>query len=1165
MSSNAPTVHLHVHSEYSLLDGLSSIEALAKRAAELDQPAIALTDHGVMNGALEHYLACNKHGIKPILGCEIYYSDDRHRKEGPREKLNHLTLLATSDEGYANLVKMTSRGFTEGFHSGRPRVDADLMSQHSEGVVALTGCLSSRICSLLGDDRPDDAREHADKLAGIFGPENLYFEVQKNGIDRQEKANEGLIRMAADMGRPIVGTADVHYLRKEDHHHHSALVCVATKSTLAAPKLQMSGNEYFLRSNEEMRVLFKDLPQALETQLEIAERCSIDIDMSRQIIPRYDAPDGKTPAQYLRHLVESGLEHRYGSPVPAGHRERADFELGVIEEMGFDSYFLIVWDFVNYAKSEGIPVGPGRGSAAGSIIAYALGITDVDPIEYDLLFERFLNPERVSMPDMDIDFSIRGRDRVIRYVTEKYGEDAVAQIITFGKSAPKQAIRDAARVLDKDYALGDRVAKAVPDPIMGRNPTFEEILGGESELQKMIDADPEAKEIVEVARGLEGVVRNSSVHAAGVVIADRPLTDIAPVQLAETNEVDENGKKRYRVVTAFSQKPIEQLGLLKMDFLGLRNLDVIVDAVKLIEEATGTKPDIDSLPLDDPATFKMLAKADSVGIFQFESEGMRKALRQVKPTEFGDLIALVALYRPGAMDKIPDYARGKLDPDAITYKDPRLEPILAETKGVILYQEQAMLISKELAGFSGARADDLRKAIGKKDRNAMAALKDEFFAGCRTSGTSEGTVAWIWEANERAADYSFNKSHAACYALISYRTSWLKANYPAQYMAALVSSVMSTKDKVPFYLSHADEMGLVLLPPDVNGSEHGFSVEGTSIRFGLDAVKGVGYQAVEAILGAREDARFDSIFDFCERVDGRMVNKGAIEALIKAGAFDSTGSTRKGMLAVVEQAISGGQQTRQDAATGQGNLFAGLDDDSSVTQSIRPSIPSGEFERKELLAGERDSTGIYISAHPLREVRAAMAKAVDCGIGGLGERKDRERVTTGGILTKVARVRTRSGDPMIRAVLEDQEGACDLLIFKKGVEKLGHLLEEDRILIVNGELDRKDEGRPTILIREVKEFEPTEDEIRDAEAAAEVEEAGITVRVPASGVAGQVLDDLKDLLAANPGGSPVTLELPAKDGIRTIVLGDDMKVNASPGVRSQIEALLGVGSLAEAA
>ena len=1165
MSATKPTVHLHVHSEYSLLDGLSSIEALAKRAAEMDQPALALTDHGVMNGALEHYLACNKQGIKPIIGCEIYYSEDRHRKEGPRERLNHLTLLASSNAGYESLVKMTSRGFTEGFHSGRPRVDAELMAEHSEGVLALTGCLSSRICTLLGDDRPDDAREHADRLSQIFGAENLYFEVQKNGIDRQEKANEGLIRMAAEMGRPIVGTADVHYLRKEDHHHHSALVCVSTKSTLAEPKLQMSGNEYFLRSSDEMQVLFAELPEALETQLEIADRCSIDIDLDKQIIPRYDAPDGRTPTEYLRHLVESGLEVRYGNPVPSGHRERAESELAVIERMGFDSYFLIVWDFVNYAKSEGIPVGPGRGSAAGSIIAYALGITDVDPIEYDLLFERFLNPERVSMPDMDIDFSIRGRDRVIRYVTEKYGEDAVAQIITFGKSAPKQAIRDAARVLSMDYALGDRIAKAVPDPIMGRNPTFEEILGGDSELQKMIDSDPQAREVVDVAKGLEGVVRNSSVHAAGVVIAPWPITNIAPVQLAETNEVDENGRKRYRRVTAFSQKPIEQLGLLKMDFLGLRNLDVIVDALKLVEEATGTLPDIDTLPLDDEATFAMLARADSVGIFQFESEGMRKALRQVKPSEFGDLIALVALYRPGAMDKIPDYAKGKLDPESITYRDERLEPILAETKGVILYQEQAMRISKELAGFSGARADDLRKAIGKKNREAMAALKDEFFVGCKASGTKDSTTDWIWQANEKAADYSFNKSHAACYALISYRTAWLKANYPAQYMAALVSSVMSTKDKVPFYLAHADEMGLDLLPPDVNGSEHGFSVEDKSIRFGLDAVKGVGFQAVEGILAGRAEARFDSIFDFCERVDGRLVNKGAIEALIKAGAFDSTGATRLGMLAVLEQAVSGGQKARLDAETGQGNLFADLEEDQSMSASVRPMIPMEEFDRRALLSGERDSTGLYISAHPLREVRAAMAKVADSTIGGLGEKKDRSRLTIGGVITKVQRVRTRAGDPMIRAVLEDQEGACDLIVFKTGVEKVGEFLVEDRIVLVNGDLDRKDDGRPTILVRAVKDFEPSQEEIDSAEEAAQRVEEGITVRVPAHGVPGSALEDLKDLLSSNPGSSPVTLELPGPQGVRVIRLSDDMKVNASAGLRGQIEALLGAGSFAQAA
>src|SRR5271169_3776208 len=599
-------------------------------------------------------------------------------------------------------------------------------------------------------------------------------------------------------------------------------------------------------------------------------------------------------------------------------------ELDVIDRMGFNAYFLIVWDFVKFAKESGIAVGPGRGSAAGSIVAYCLAITDLDPLRYDLLFERFLNPERVSMPDIDIDFSVRGRERVMRYVTEKYGRESVAQIVTFGKMFPRAATRDAARVLGFDYGTGDRLAKLIPDPIMGRAPSFDECLKDGQSLRKAYDEEPEARKIVDVAQGLEGIVRNSSIHAAAVVIADRPLTDIVPLQLADAG-TGEDGERAFRVVTQFSMKPIEEIGILKMDFLGLRNLDVIEDALDIIERSVGERPDMTTLPLDDARTYEMLARGDSTGVFQFESEGMREALKKVCPDEFNDLVALNALYRPGAMDQIPSYARGKRNPHAVSYPDERLRGILESSKGVILYQEQAMQISKEIAGFSGAKADDLRKAIGKKNRAAMAALKPEFVAGCRASGTKPDVIEFLWNTNEKSADYSFNKSHAACYGLIAYRTAWLKANHPAEYMAALISSVMSTKDKVPFFVARCEEMGIEILPPDVNLPDHEFTVVQGNIRFGLDAVKGVGYQAVESIKRARYEGpparEFSSLWDFCERVDNRTVNQKAIEALIKCGAFGSTGATRKGMLAVLEQAQGAGQKAQQDALIGQGSIF----------------------------------------------------------------------------------------------------------------------------------------------------------------------------------------------------------------------------------------------------
>ena len=749
--STPSCAHLHVHSEYSLLDGACNIEDLAKRAAEFGQPALGLTDHGVMNGAVELYKACRKHDVKPILGCEIYLVDDHTNRSAGRVERNHLTLLAASDVGYRNLVKLSSEGFLEGLHRGKPNLDMAQLAARGEGIIALTGCLASRFCQRLVDGRDDEARAHVDDLMNAFGADNVYFEVQKNGIADQEKANEGIVRIAREVGRPIVGTGDVHYLRREDYHHHTALLCVQTKSTLAAPKMTFDTNEFFLRSSEEMVEAFAEWPEAIASTLEIAERCDVTIELGRQLIPRY-LPEGEDERAYLRERVMEGLRARYGDPVPAAAVERAEMELAVIDRMGYNAYFLIVWDFVKWAKDNGIAVGPGRGSAAGSIVAYTLRITDVDPLRYDLLFERFLNPERVSMPDIDIDFSVRGRERVMQYVVAKYGRESVAQIITFGKMFPRAATRDAARVLGHDYGVGDRLAKLIPDPEQGRPPTFDRCLQPGEPLRGAYDTDATAKQIVDVARGLEGIVRNASIHAAAVVIAGMPLTDVVPLQLADSGggNGNGNGEKDYRLVTQLSMKPVEELGLLKMDFLGLRNLDVIEDALDIIERSSGQRPDMTSLPLDDAKTYEMMARGDSVGVFQFESEGMQSALRQVKPTEFDDLVALVALYRPGAMDQIPAYARGKRNPDAVTVPDERLAPIIGSTYGVILYQEQAMQISKELAGFSGAKADDLRKAIGKKNRAGDGGARSRSSSRAAAPTASPQTVIdWLWTTNEQ--------------------------------------------------------------------------------------------------------------------------------------------------------------------------------------------------------------------------------------------------------------------------------------------------------------------------------------------------------------------------------------------------------------------------------
>jgi len=1174
-------VHLHVHSEYSLLDGACKVDAIVERAAAFDQPAVALTDHGVMNGSVELFTAARKHGIKPLLGCEVYVVDDHARRAPGRLDRFHLTLLAATPTGYRNLVKLCSAGFLEGYQRGKPSVDIGQIAAHADGIIALTGCLQSRFCQLLLDGQTAHARAHADELIQTFGDENVYFEVQKNGVAAQDQVNEGIVRLAREVGRPLVGTGDVHYLRREDYRHHAALLCVQTKSTLSQPKISFDANEFYLRSNEEMAHAFAEWPEAIASTLEIAERCDVELELGRQLIPRYPTPSGESEADYLRELVREGLRSRYGAPPPAEALERAEYELGVIERMGFSGYFLIVWDFIKYAKDSGIAVGPGRGSAAGSLVAYSLQITDVDPLRYGLLFERFLNPERVSMPDIDIDFSVRGRERVIRYVIDKYGKESVAQIVTFGRMFPRAATRDAARVLGLDYGAGDRLAKLIPDPIMGRAPSFEDCLKPGQPLRAEVDRDPTAKQIVEVAQGLEGIVRNSSIHAAAVVIADRPLTDIVPLQIADAGS-DENGERVFRTVTQFSMKPVEQLGLLKMDFLGLRNLDVIEDALDIIARSTGERPDMATLPLDHAPTYEMMARGDSVGVFQFESEGMREALKKVKPDEFDDLVALNALYRPGAMDQIPTYARGKHHPEMISYPDERLRPILEATKGVILYQEQAMQIAKDLAGFSGAKADDLRKAIGKKNREAMAKLKPEFVAGCRASGTSEQVIELLWTTNERSADYSFNRSHAACYTLIAYRTAWLKANYPAEYMAALISSVMDTKDRVPFFVSQAEQMGISILPPDVNLSDHEFVVVDGNIRFGLDAVKGVGYQAVEAIKRARGDGDptrptpkrpFLSLFDFCARVDNRAVNKKAIEALIKCGAFGTTGATRRGMLMVLEQAQGAGQKAQQDALIGQGSIFdlggdggdGAVEGDAFALPSHAP-IPTIEFERAELLAAEKESIGLFISAHPLKDVRAALRLRTDCPLADLAARRDGDWVTVGGMITETKKIRTKKGDPMMFATLDDLEGSVELIVFGNALNAAGELLAPDSIVLIRGRVDHKDRETTCVIVQQVDPFEPTPEEVAHAEEQAAREPVGpasLRLRLDATALAASLLSELKDVLAGFPGESEVLIELRTSVGPRRLKLGPEFRVAHGPGLHAELDALLGDAILAD--
>src|SRR4051795_6350029 len=837
-------------------------------------PAVGLTDHGSMAGAIELYRATQKVGVKPLLGCEVYVADDRRAQTKGNA---HLTLLAADNTGYGNLIKLTSSAYLEGYYY-KPRTDWELLQQHSQGLIALSGCLSGRVCKALEEQRPADAAADLDRLVQIFGKDNTYVEKQNTHLETQQRINPLLAKLAEGTGLGLVATGDVHYLEHEDARAHEALLCIQSGDSLKNPqRWKFDTDHFYFKSPQEMAADFPGYEHALRRTLEVAERCNVTIDLGRLLLPKFPTPDDRDAFEYLVELTEKGLQKRYERETPE-LQERLKFELKTIRELRFTDYFLIVWDFIAFARRNGISVGPGRGSAAGSLVAYCLEITDIDPMKYDLLFERFLNPGRKSMPDMDIDFAVDGRDRVINYVAEKYGRDRVAQIITFSTMAARAAVRDAGRVLEVPYGVVDKIAKAIPE---GPGQTLGECLKPGADLKRAVDADPVAKEIVELARPLEGLTRADSIHAAGVVIGAEPLIDVVPLQQKGSDQ---------EVVTQFSMGDVEALGLLKMDFLGLRNLDVIEKAAEL---AGGL--DIAKLPLDDPKVYEMLSRGEAAGVFQFESSGMREALRQVRPTEFEDLIALVALYRPGPMQYIPTYAKRKNGQEQVTFIDPRLEAITGVTHGTCIYQEQYLEIAKQIAGFTPAEADDLRKAIGKKLHDLMASLKEKFLEGCAKTGTTPQVANQLWKDMEQSQDYSFNKSHAACYALIAYRTAWLRAHHPREYMAALISSVMNTKDRVPIYVQACTEMGIEVEPPDVNESECDFAVVEGKIRFGLNAVKNVGDSAARKIVEARKSAPFTSLWDFTERVDPQVVNKRALEALVKCGAFDSTGASRKGM------------------------------------------------------------------------------------------------------------------------------------------------------------------------------------------------------------------------------------------------------------------------------
>ncbi|HSK17367.1 MAG TPA: DNA polymerase III subunit alpha [Gaiellaceae bacterium] len=1124
--AGAPFVHLHVHSEYSILDGACRIPELAARAAELEMPAVALTDHGSLAGAVELYREAGKQGVKPILGCEVYVADDRRAL---RKGYAHLTLLAESNEGYANLIKLASVGYLEGYYY-KPRVDWELLSSHANGLIALSGCLSGRVCKALEEGNRPQAEAEVARLADIFGRDSVYLEIQDAGLPQQKPINAALAEISASTGLPLVATGDVHYLSHEDARAHEALLCIQSGDTLANPNhWRFDTDQFYFKTPAEMARDFADRPDAVRRTLEIAERCAVEIELGVIRLPRFPTPDGRDAFDYLVELCERGLEKRYGQLTPE-LSERLRFELRTIREMGFADYFLIVWDFIRFAKTHGIGVGPGRGSAAGSIVAYSLEITDIDPMAYDLLFERFLNPGRKSMPDIDIDFSVHGRDRVINYVADKYGRDQVAQIITFGTMMARAAVRDAGRVLDVPYGAVDRIAKLIPE---GPKVYLDDCLKPGAELRAAYDAEEQVREIVDLAKPLEGLVRQDSIHAAGVVIGDRPLTEYLPLQQKGADQ---------EVVTQFPMGDVEALGLLKMDFLGLRNLDVIDKAVGLVGGI-----DVARIPLDDPKTYELLQRGESTGVFQFESSGMREALRQVRPTEFEDLIALVALYRPGPMSYIPVYAKRKAGQEAVAFPDPRLEPLTGPTYGICIYQEQYMEIAKRLAGFSPAEADDLRKAIGKKIHSLMASLKNKFLEGCAANGVTPAVAGQLWKDMEQAQDYSFNKSHAACYALIAYRTAYLKANWPAEYMAALISSVMNTKDKVPFYVAACDEMGIEVEPPDVNVSVEDFRVVDGKIRFGLNAVKNVGESAVRSILAAREEGGlFASIWDFCERVDPQVANKRALESLVKCGAYDSTGATRKGMLAVLEDALAAGGRLHADRLAGQASIFdlGGEGEAESDRRRHHRPIPTEEFDKRERLALEKESLGLYVSEHPLTSVRDQLRRKTDSRLAEVERRRDGEVVTVGGIVSAVKQLTTKKGDPMVFLRLDDLSGSLETVVFNSVYSAARELLEPDRILVVKGRVDHK-EGETKLIAMEIAPFEALPDR------------GQVRLRIDARKAPAGTIRELAEVVRSFPGEAEVVLELETSVGPQTYAFGADFRVRPEPDFYAEVKALLG--------
>ena len=1151
-----------------MLDGAARVADLVKAVRADGQPAVAITDHGVLYGVVDFSKAAKAEGVKPIIGIEAYLTPgSRFDRPARRDNIRyHMTILAENDTGYRNLMQLASRAYTEGYYY-KPRMDAALLAEYSEGLIATTGCLGGHVPQLLGVDEAaddDQVRQERDfdgavAAAGmyqdIFGKDNFFIEVQDHGIPAQRRIMADLLEIGRSIGAPLLAANDSHYTRADEADAHDALLCIQTGSVKSEEnRFRLQGSEFYVKSASQMRSLFPsdEFPGACDNTLWIAERADVDIEFGRILLPQFPVPDGYNEDSYLRHLVMAGAAERYPD-LDADTKDRIDFELSVISDMGFSAYFLIVWDLIAHAARQGIRTGPGRGSAAGSIVAYCLRITDLDPIEYGLIFERFLNPGRKQMPDIDMDFDERYRGDMIKYCADKYGSDHVAQIITFSTIKGKQAIRDAARVLDFSYSTGDQLAKAMPPAILGNDATIDECLtppgpeatsaerdhyAAASGLRDLLDSLDGAREIIDTARGLEGLRRQDSIHAAAVVISPEPLTNIVPIQRKGEDA---------EVVTQYEMHGVEALGLLKMDFLGLRNLTTIERALELIEKNTGNRPDIDNVPLDDEAVYEMLRRGDSIGVFQFEGGPMRALMRNLGPDRFEHLITLNALYRPGPLGAGMhlEYADRKNGKTAVEYPHPDLEPVLADTYGIIAYQEQVMQTAQRIAGFSMVEADELRKAMGKKIPAVMREQEQRFVAGCVSRGYTEQLGKDLFGFIEHFAGYGFNKSHSAAYALIAYQTAWLKAHHPAEYMAALLTAVKRDKDKTAAYLHECRMMGIAVLVPGVNVSERDFLAGDKEIIFGLSAVRNVGEAVTDLIVAEREaNGMYTDFFDFIDRVDIQVLNKRTIESMIKAGAFDSLGYSRRGLLEVAYAVVDATVDRRRAEEAGQYSLFGG---DTHTATSGGQDIPDHEWDKKVRLAFEKEMLGLYVSDHPLLGIERALATMTDTPIPGLWDKEDRSQATIAGVIGSVNRRYTRKGDPMVYFALEDLQGSVETVAFPKTVAEYGPMIREDAVVVVRGRVDHRGDD-VKFIAQSVSEPDLSADR-------------SVRLRVPASRLSPTVVAKLKDVLSNHPGTAPVYIHMQGAAGEKVLRVGQEHRVDPRSALFAELQELFGPSSV----